>query len=99
MVTKAKAKVKDNVHRVIIKYVISTEKATMMIDDENKLQFIVDRNVNKEEIRREVESIFDTPVKDRGIKTMITFKGEKKAIVELEEVGKAREIASALKIL
>ncbi|KAF5429000.1 hypothetical protein C5S39_09685, partial [Candidatus Methanophagaceae archaeon] len=45
----------------IIKHLVATEKATIMIDDESKLQFM-----------------FETPVKN--IRTMITFKGEKKAI-------------------
>ncbi|HUV80071.1 MAG TPA: 50S ribosomal protein L23 [Candidatus Bathyarchaeia archaeon] len=80
-----------------LKHIVPSEKATLMIDSENKLQFIVDLRANKEEIKREVERVFETPV--RNVRTMITFKGEKKAIIELEEEGKAKEIGTSLGIL
>ncbi|MCW3128919.1 50S ribosomal protein L23 [Methanophagales archaeon] len=80
-----------------IKHIVPSEKATLMIDAENKLQFIVDSRANKREIKSEVERVFETPVK--SVKTMITFKGEKKAIIQLEEEGKAKEIATSLGIL
>jgi ribosomal protein L23 len=41
--------------------------------------------------------VFEASV--RSVRTMITFKGEKKAIVELEEEGKAKEIGTSLGIL
>ncbi|KAF5430715.1 MAG: 50S ribosomal protein L23 [Methanophagales archaeon] len=81
----------------IIKHLVATEKATIMIDDESKLQFIVDIRANKNEIKDAVEMVFETPVKN--IRTMITFKGEKKAIIDLKEEGKAREIGTSLGIL
>ncbi len=80
-----------------LKHIVPSEKATLMIDSENKLQFIVDLRANKEEIKREVERVFETSVK--SVRTMITFKGEKKAIIELEEEGKAKEIGTSLGIL
>jgi large subunit ribosomal protein L23 len=80
-----------------LKHIVPSEKATQMIDSENKLQFIVDLGANKAEIKRDVERVFETPV--RNVRTMITFKGEKKAIVELEEEGKAKEIGTSLGIL
>lgn len=80
-----------------LKHIIPSEKATLMIDSENKLQFIVDLRASKSEIKREVERVFETPV--RNVRTMITFKGEKKAIIELEEEGKAKEIGTSLGIL
>jgi len=80
-----------------LKHVVPSEKATLMIDSENKLQFIVDMRANKKEIAREVERVFETPVK--SVRTLITFKGEKKAIVELEEEDKAKEIGTSLGIL
>ena len=81
----------------IIKHLVATEKATIQIDDESKLQFIVDIRANKNEIKDAVEMVFETPVKN--IRTMITFKGEKKAIIDLNEEGKAREIGTSLGIL
>ena len=80
-----------------LKHIVATEKATTMIDSENKLQFIVDIRVDKRAIKDEVERIFETPVKN--VRTMITFKGEKKAIIEFEEEGKAKEIGTSLGIL
>ncbi len=80
-----------------VKHIVPSEKATLQIDAENKLQFIVDINASKREIQREVERLFEAPV--RNVRTMITFKGEKKAIVELEEEGKAKEIGTSLGIL
>lgn len=80
-----------------LKHIVPSEKAALMVDSENKLQFIVDIRANKREIKSEVERVFETPVK--SVRTMITFKGEKKAIVELEEEGKAKEIGTSLGIL
>ncbi|MHC1635407.1 MAG: 50S ribosomal protein L23 [Candidatus Methanospirareceae archaeon] len=80
-----------------IKHIVPTEKATMMIDRENKLQFIVDIRATKKEIKEEIERIFEAKVKK--VRTMITPKGEKKAIVEFEEKEKAKEIATSLGIL
>lgn len=80
-----------------LKHIVPSEKASLMIDSENKLMFIVDLRVNKKEIKREVERVFETPVK--SVRTMLTFKGEKKAIIELEEEGKAKEIGTSLGIL
>jgi len=80
-----------------LKHIVPSEKATLMIDSENKLQFIVDLRASKEEIKHEMERVFETPV--RSVRTMITFKGEKKAIIELEEEGKAKEIGTSLGIL
>jgi len=80
-----------------LKHVVPSEKATKMIDSGNKIQLIVDLRATKSEIKREVERVFETPVK--SVRTMITFKGEKKAIIELEEEGKAKEIGTSLGIL
>jgi len=83
--------------RIKLKHIVPTEKAALMIDSENKVQFIVDLRANKREIKSEVERVFETPV--RSVRTMLTFKGEKKAIIELEEEGKAKEIGTSLGIL
>ncbi len=80
-----------------LKHIVSSEKATLMIDSENKLQFIVDSRASKREIKSEVERVFETPVK--SVKTMLTFKGEKKATITLEEEGKAKEIGTSLGVL
>jgi large subunit ribosomal protein L23 len=82
---------------MILKHIVPSEKAANMVDTENKLQFIVDMRANKKEIAKEVEQVFETSV--RSVRTLITFKGEKKAIIKLEEEGKAKEIGTSLGIL
>jgi len=79
-----------------IRYPFITEKATLHIDDDNKLHFMVDINTTKIEIQREVEKLYDVNVAD--INTMITSKGKKKAIVTFREAGTASELASRLGI-
>ena len=63
---------------MMVKYPFVTEKATMMLEGENKLQFIVQRNATKQEIKRELESAFEQEVTE--VRTMMTMKGDKKAI-------------------
>jgi len=75
-----------------IKYPFMTEKATMYVDDSNKLQFIVDINAAKAQIVRELEKIYDVKVAD--VNTMITSKGNKKAIITFTTKGTASKLAS-----
>ncbi|RCV62855.1 large subunit ribosomal protein L23 [Methanophagales archaeon] len=82
---------------MVLKHILPSEKATLMIDAENKLQFVVDLRANKIEIEREVEIVFETPVK--SVRTMISSKGKKKAIIEFVDEGKAKEVGTSLGIL
>jgi len=80
----------------VIQHPFITEKATFIIEDNNKLQFIVDINATKSQIKREVEELYDIPVE--MINTMITMKGKKKAIITFEGDNTASELASRLGI-
>ncbi len=80
----------------IIKYPFITEKATIEMGAENKLQFIVDVNATKGQVKKEVERLYDVTVID--VRTMMTTKGLKKAIVRLSPEDSADEIASRLGI-
>ena len=80
-----------------LKYPLVTEKATMMLEGENKLQFIVQRNATKSDIKRELESAFEQEV--TRVCTMMTMKGEKKAIVTFSDAKAAEEILSRLEVL
>ncbi|MDD4566776.1 50S ribosomal protein L23P [Methanoculleus chikugoensis] len=80
-----------------LKYPFVTEKATMMLEGESKLQFIVQRNATKQEIKRELESAFEQEV--ANVRTMMTMKGEKKAIVTFADEKAAEEILSRLGIM
>mgnify|MGYP000076504343 CR=1 FL=1 len=82
--------------KIIIRAVIS-EKAIDLVRRENKLTFIVNRRANKPMIKRAVEELFDVRVEK--VWTMITPRGEKKAIVKLRPEYSAIDIASQLGII
>ncbi|MCW1296286.1 MAG: 50S ribosomal protein L23 [Candidatus Parvarchaeota archaeon] len=81
----------------IIKNAISTEKVVRLMEKENKLAFIVDKKANKNEIKNAVEKLFN--VKVDNVRTMLTIKGEKKAIVKLNKEFKAIDVATKLKLI
>jgi large subunit ribosomal protein L23 len=76
----------------VIKYPFITEKATLHLDEDNKLQFIVDINATKTQIKKQIEKTYNVEVAD--VNTMITPKGKKKAIVTFTKEGTASELAS-----
>ena len=78
----------------VIDYPLVTEKAMNAMDFENKLQFVVHDEASKPDVRDAVESQFDVAVDD--VNTMITMKGQKKAIVRLSEDDDAQEVASRI---
>jgi large subunit ribosomal protein L23 len=80
----------------VIKYPFITEKATLSMEKNNTLQFLVGRNARKEQIKKAVEEMYN--VKVVKVTTMITPKGEKKALVTLSPENSAEEIASRLGI-
>ena len=80
-----------------IKYALATEKSIRLMESENKLGFIVERNASKPEIKEAVEIAFATKVK--AVKTMTTSKGLKKAYVEFLEDGEAINVATKLGLM
>ncbi|TYL35876.1 50S ribosomal protein L23 [Natronococcus pandeyae] len=78
----------------VIEHPLVTEKAMNDMDFENKLQFVVNPDATKPEIRDDVETSFDVSVTD--INTQVTMKGKKKAIVKLSEDNDAQEVASRI---
>jgi len=80
----------------MILYPYVTEKATIQAEKNNVLQFIVDINVTKDKVKKEIESLYD--VKVRKVNIMITPKGKKKAMVVFEEPNTATQLASRLGI-
>ncbi|ABN70116.1 LSU ribosomal protein L23P [Staphylothermus marinus F1] len=83
-------------YKIIIRPVHS-EKALNLIDKENTLTFIVDRNASKKDIKDAVELVFG--VKVLKVRTLITSRGEKKAYVKLAPEHRASEIASQLGLI
>jgi len=80
----------------VIKYPFITEKATLSMEKSNTLQFLVGREARKEQIKKAVQDMYN--VKVIKVTTMITPRGEKKALVTLSPENSAEEIASRLGI-
>ncbi|MFB6159907.1 MAG: 50S ribosomal protein L23 [Haloferacaceae archaeon] len=71
-----------------------TEKAMNEMDFANKLQFIVDLDATKPEVREEVQERYDVTVE--SVNTQVTPRGEKKATVQLSTDDDAQEVASRI---
>ena len=69
----------------------------MVLEKENKLQFLVDRNATKNQIKREIERAFEQEV--TRISTSMTMHGEKKATISFSNEKAAEEILSRLGIM
>jgi large subunit ribosomal protein L23 len=82
---------------MLLKYPFVTEKAMMLLERENKLQFLVRREATKEQIKREIERAFEKEV--TAVRTVMTMKGEKKAIISFADEKAAEEILSRLGIM
>jgi large subunit ribosomal protein L23 len=82
---------------MIIKSPYITEKVTGMVDSNNTLEFLVDMRATKPEIKKSLEELYDIEV--MTVRTMITSRGDKKAIVKLAGEGSANELATRLGLL
>jgi large subunit ribosomal protein L23 len=78
----------------VFRKVVVTEKATRMIEFENKLVFEVVREATKPIIKLLVENELGKTVK--SVNTVNDINGKKKAIVTLKDEGAASELASEL---
>ncbi len=83
-------------HEVIL-YPLMTERSVYMIENENKLVFIVNRRANKHDIARAARELYS--VEADSIRTLITSKGLKKAFVKLTDQYDASDLAIRLGIL
>jgi large subunit ribosomal protein L23 len=82
---------------MVLKHPFVTEKAMMTLEKENKLQFLVDRNATKKQIKKEIEKTFEQEV--TGVSTALTMHGEKKAVISFANDKAAEEILSRLGIM
>ena len=80
-----------------IKYPVITEKSVLMVEKENKITLVVDKNATKRDVKNAIKEHFDVDVKK--INMLITPKGEKKAIVTLKNPDDTMKVAAALGIL
>ena len=81
---------------IILEKVKSTEKIVRQIETDNVLVFVVDRSINKPEIKKEVEELFD--VKVIKVRTH-TLKNKKVAYVKLNLEYPAVDVATKLGIM
>lgn len=81
----------------VIFYPMMTESASLMVEKDNKLIFIVNLKSSKKDIKEAVEKLYE--VKVLKVTTMITPQGEKKAFVKLSPEHKAADVAIKLGIL
>ena len=82
---------------MVLKYPFVTEKAMVLLENQSKLQFLVNRQATKISIKREMEKTFGQKVK--SVRTLMNMHGEKKAIVSFENEKAAEEILSRLGIM
>jgi large subunit ribosomal protein L23 len=78
---------------MLIKCFLVTEKTTAELE-KNVLTAIVNLKARKEDIKREIEELFDVEVEK--VRTLITPRGEKKAYIKLKPEYSAEEILSKL---
>ncbi len=81
----------------VILYPLMTESASLMVEKENKLVFMVDLKAGKMDVRNAVEQLYE--VKVDVVNIQITPGGEKKAFVKLNPAYKAADVAIKLGIL
>jgi large subunit ribosomal protein L23 len=82
---------------MVIMHPIMTEKAIALIEKENKMVFIVEKDATKKEIAEDVEKSYN--VKVDKVNVLITPQGRKKAYVKLQKGYSADELAAKLKII
>jgi len=81
----------------VILYPLMTESASLMVEKENKLVFVVNLKAAKKDVERAVEELYEVEVEK--VNVLITPKGEKKAFVKLHPDYKAADVAIKLGIL
>lgn len=81
---------------IILEKVKSTEKIVRQIETENVLAFVTSMSATKDEIKKEVESLFN--VKVAKVRTLIR-NNKKNAYVKLKEGFAASDLATKLGLM
>ena len=84
------------VKNIILEKIKSTEKIVRQIEIDNCLVFVVDRSITKQQVKEEVESLFN--VKVAKIRTH-TQKNKKLAYVKLKPEYPAGDLATKLGLM
>jgi ribosomal protein L23 len=82
--------------KIILEKVISSEKIVRMIERENLLCFETNKKVKKDEVKKEVETLFN--VKVENVKTLIRG-NKKRAYVKLKPEFVAADVATRIGML
>ena len=82
----------EEARRIIIKPYI-TEKAFNLIEGQNMIIFIVDRQATKKHIKAALKSLYE--IEAQGVNTLRSIRG-KKAIVKFAAPEGARDLATSL---
>ena len=81
----------------VIKHPLSTEKSIRMMEQENKLIFVVDRTATKKEIKESIEKMFK--VKVVSVNSFVSVSGEKKAYVKFAASNPAIDVATQMGLM
>lgn len=81
----------------VIFYPLMTESASLMVEKDNKLIFIVNMKAGKNDVKKAVEELYE--VKVDKVTVLVTPQGMKKAFVKLKPEFKASDVAIKLGIL
>lgn len=81
----------------IITCPLMTESASVMVEKDNKLIFLVNFKAGKADVKRAVETLYE--VKVSKVNLLITPQGVKKAFVKLKPEYRASDVAIKLGIL
>ncbi len=81
----------------VISYPLMTESASLMVERDNKLIFIVNFKAGKSDVKKAVEELYE--VKVSKVNLLVTPQGEKKAFVKLTPEFRASDVAIKLGIL
>ena len=81
----------------IIKYPLSTEKSIRLMEAENKLIFVVNKNTSKKEIKEAIEEMFKVDVV--SVNTFVNADGEKRAYVKFSTKNPAIDIATQMGLM
>ena len=81
----------------VINYPLMTESASVMVERDNKLIFVVSRKADKADVKKAVEVMYE--VKVDKVNLLVTPQGVKKAFVKLKPEYRASDVAIKLGIL
>ena len=81
----------------IIKFPLSTEKSIRLMEAENKLIFVVNKQATRKQIKMAIEDMFKVEVDD--VNTYLNVDGEKRAYVKFSAKNPAIDIATKMGLM